>query len=263
MRGLACAVGLWLAGNLALVAAIAAPAAIPPAPQYFVVDEPGVLQARTLQTLNRLFVAQEQATTQQIVFAIFSSLQGEDVVARTNQIFQAWKIGKKGKDNGVLLALYWKDHQSRIEVGYGLEPLLTDFHSKRILAEILRPQLQSSNPDIGLLAAAREILTVLKSPLIENGQAEAILRGAGYMRRSVSSENGNGTSFLQFLIFGLFFVVYIIIKMFSGPRWPRGGGWGGGGGWGDGGGWGGGSGGDGGFSGGGGSSGGGGASDRW
>src|SRR4051812_18020535 len=105
--------------------------AIPDAPRYYVLDEPGVLAAGPKRALETLLIEQDRIDGQQTLIAIFKSLDGEDLVDYSNRVFQAWKIGKRGKDNGVLLALYWDDRKARIEVGYGLEPILTDARSRR------------------------------------------------------------------------------------------------------------------------------------
>jgi uncharacterized protein len=233
------------------------------------VDEVGVLQPKTLRSLDLLFAAHERTAGDQIVFAVFQSLDGEDLVSWTNQVFQNWKIGKKGKDNGVLLALYWKDRQMRIEVGYGLEPILTDALSKRILEEDLIPELKRGQPDAALTQSALSILKVLNSPLIKSGEAVQILQQQGVsVRKKNTGLSGleAGVFFvLLIILFGFFFFLGPILNQGMrgrpgpwnrrrGPRPPNPWWWGGGGG-------GGGSGG--GFSGGGGSSGGGGASGRW
>ena len=157
---------------------IASPRPLPPAPPSFVYDEAKALEPETVEALQRLFKAQERVTGDQVVFAVFKSLGGEDLVSWTNRVFHAWKIGKKGKDNGVLLAVYWSDHKARMEVGYGFESKLTDAKSKRILEEFLSPNLKINLPDRALTQTALEVLTVLESPLIQNGEAVAILRGA-------------------------------------------------------------------------------------
>lgn len=197
--------------KLALIAGIgwsigAFAAQLPPPPHSFVVDEVGVLDTKVVQSLQSLFAAHEKATTDQIVVAIFKSLQDEDLVTRTNEIFQHWQIGKKGKDNGVLLALYWKDRKARIEVGYGLEPELTDAKSKRILSEELIPQLKAGNPNEGLTRASYAILQTLKSPALD--------------KQGVRPPHPNQTQSMPFwvalLVFGLIFVVLILRGLFAG-----------------------------------------------
>ncbi|MGZ3699768.1 MAG: TPM domain-containing protein, partial [Bdellovibrionota bacterium] len=258
---------------------------IPAPPYYYVLDEAGVMDARSLQALQALLIEHDRTTGEQIVMAIFKSLDGEDLVDYTNRVFSQWKIGQRGKDNGVLLALYWNDHKSRFEVGYGLEGLLTDAKTKDILENVLKPELQAGNPNRALSLAALEILRTVGSPLIANGRAEEILRSGGFRGRYRPVPRGpsaNGWFVWVFLGIILISIVMNLITAaeahFTSAGWYRprpwdrnrrlggrgGGFWWGGGGWGGGGGGGGWGGGDGGgFSGGGGSSGGGGASGSW
>jgi uncharacterized protein len=246
-----------------------------------VLDEPHALSSQALGGLQNLLIEHDRTTGEQILVAVFASLDDEELVDYTNRVFAQWKIGRRGKDNGVLLALYWKEHQARIEVGYGLEPLLTDAKSKRVISEFLVPELKADHPDRALGLAALEILRAIESPLVESGRAEQLLRSGG-LRGSleppapVTGKSGPGVwGVVAFIIFLIAFnQITSRDAHFTRAGWfrPRApfrrrlfGGGGGGGPWfGGGGGWGGGSGGSGGgFSGGGGSSGGGGASGSW
>jgi uncharacterized protein len=259
---------------------------LPPPPTYYVLDEPGALSQPVLRSLQSLLVEHDRLTGEQIVIAIFNSLGEEDLVDWTNQVFQKWRIGQRGKDNGVLLALYWKEHKARIEVGYGLEPVLTDAKSNDIIEETLVPDMKAGNPDRALAQSALEILRTIGSPLVQSGEAERILKAGGRMRGSAAPINQQPTGFGVWIFIG-FILFWIAIRAatsgeahFTGNGWYRPrpwrrSGWGGGGFWGGfgggggfgsgGGGFGGGGfgGGGGGFSGGGGSSGGGGASGGW
>lgn len=267
-----------------------AAAPLPPPPANYVLDEPHVLSAGATQSVESLLIEQDHLTGQQILVAIFNSLQGEDLNERTNLIFQEWKIGQRGQDNGVLLAIYWKEHQARIEVGYGLEQTLTDAHSKDILEDQLIPAMRDGDPDRAISLAVVEILKSLQSPLIDNGRARQILQaheGRAVVRRWNAPAQPHG-GYWVWLVIGMIALIIVFNTVTSADahftstgwyrpqpwrrrwgrdgNWPPGGGggfWGGFGGGGGGfGGWGGGGGG-GGFSGGGGSSGGGGASAGW
>ena len=123
---------------------------LPPPPRYYLLDESGVLKSQTQTAVRDLLSEHAKRTRQQVVVAIFSTLENEDLVMWTNKIYKHWGLGEKGKDNGVLLALFWKEHQVRIEVGYGLEGVLTDAKSRRLLAEILVPYLKKGMPDEGI-----------------------------------------------------------------------------------------------------------------
>jgi len=242
---------------------------VPPSPQRYVWDEANVVPDDAERQIALLLADHAKATDEQIVVAVFQSLEGEDLVDYTHRVFQEWKIGKRGKDNGVLLALYWDDRKSRIEVGYGLEPLLTDAKSKRILTEDLAPWLKQGQPAEALKQATREILVTLESPLVAAGQIEKRVAPQGRQRLGLS---GTLAVFLMIVFMVFLRVLHAVVSApvhithggVFGPRtWYRGtrrgalGGLGGFGGGGFGGG------GFGGFGGGGGRSGGGGASGSW
>lgn len=269
---------IGLSGS-ALIAMSAEAKTIPQAPHYYVLDEPKVLSQSAKEALQTLLVEHDRLTGEQLVLAVFETLDDEELVDFTNRVFSSWKIGKRGKDNGVLLALYWKERKARIEVGYGLEPLLTDAKSKRILSEFLIPELKNRQPDRALTLASLEILRTIESPLIQSGQAEQILKSGGF-RGGFQPAPKNGSSWAVWVILG-FILLFIALNFLTAAdahftrggwyrqrpvltRRPRDIFWGG---WGAGhggsGGWGSGGGGFGGFRGGGGMSGGGGASGSW
>jgi uncharacterized protein len=193
-----------------------------------------------------------------MAIAVFKSLDGESLEDVANRLFQKWRLGSKALDNGVLLVLFVEDRKVRIEVGYGLEAVLTDAASSQIIREVLAPRFREQRYAAGLEAAVNAVYERIASPQPLSGKAES--------RRGLSTRE----------IYLLFFLACVGITFLSlawnvsqqrgytagrrGWRSSGPGGWYGGGGWG-GGGWSGGGGG--GFSGGGGSSGGGGASGSW
>lgn len=275
---LASIAGAWmlLAGIVLSPASSSAAKSIPNPPYYYVLDEPQILSPAITRSLQALLIEHDRTTSEQVVIAVFKSLENEDLVEFTNRVFTQWKIGQRGKNNGVLLALYWDDRKARIEVGYGLEPLLTDAKSKGVLEDFLIPELRAGSPDRALSLAALEILRILESPLIENGKAQEILRTGGLTGgwTPAPRNSSGGISGLGIFV-GLLFLIFVLNSLLSPqahytsrgwyrPRpwgrrrtlWYGGGGWGGGG-------LGGGGLGGGGFRGGGGMSGGGGASGSW
>lgn len=240
---------------------------VPPSPSSYVLDEPHVLSSSTKKSVASLFAQHERLTGEQVVVAVFDSIEGEDLVDFSNRVFKTWKIGQRTKNNGILLALYWKEHLARIEVGYGLEPLLTDAKSKDVLEDFLIPELKNGQPDRAVSTASLEILRIIESPLIQDGKAQQILKNGGLKGplEAVKTPSGGKMSFL--LLIALVLLIFVVGRLmapeahYSGRGWYRPNPWrrksvwwgdGGGGGFGGGG-----------FSGGGGLSGGGGASGRW
>ncbi len=95
----------------------------------------------------------EQATGVQMAIVTIDSLDGQPVEDVANTLYRKWGVGKKGKDEGIMLLVAIKDHRDRIEVGYGLEPILPDGFAGSVLRES-RPLLRQQQYGQAMLAAA-------------------------------------------------------------------------------------------------------------
>lgn len=91
-----------------------------------VVDNAEILSPATRSALMEALKAHETRTTNQIAVLTVQTLGDDSVEGFATKVFESWKLGQKGKDNGVLMIIAVKDHRMRIEVGYGLEGTLTD-----------------------------------------------------------------------------------------------------------------------------------------
>ena len=249
----------------ALVLAAALPAAAErPVPTLTgpVVDQAGMLDARwarQISDLCRAARAREGGTGVQLQYLIVPSLEGEAIESFSMRAAEAWKLGTRGKDNGVLVVVARDDRRARIEVGGGVEGGLTDAQSGRIIRNTIAPAFREGRYGEGLYEAGRQILAALGS--LPEGMQATRPRGQpvelpfplGLLVGLLLAGGGP-------LIFGLV-VAAIVLRALFGRRRRFWGGWGGG--LGGGGGWGGGGGGGGGWSGGGGGFSGGGASGSW
>ena len=202
--------------------------------------------------------------------ATIASLQGYEISDYGYRLGRHWALGQDGKgesekDNGAILIVAPNERKMRIEVGYGLEPILTDGLSSSIVRNDITPLFKAGNFPAGINAGVDRIATQLTLPPEE---AAKIAAAASQRSRSQNDEGSiGGVIFLLFLFF--FFILPIISSFARGGKKHRRSGYGGpvviwGGGGSGGSSWGGGGGGGfGGFSGGGGSFGGGGASGGW
>jgi uncharacterized protein len=253
---------------LALVLVLAAAAAalrIPPPPDRRINDYAGALSAADRDRLEQKLIERERASTNQVVVAIFRSLDGESLEDYSIRLAQAWRVGQKGLDNGVIFLVFLDDRQMRIEVGYGLEDKVTDAVASSIIRDVVAPRFREGKMADGIAAGL---------DALDQAIAGTYRRPAAASRAPASPAIDPGTLvLLAIVVIGLGFSI-VPSLFYAGARrhgWTgRSSGWGGpyiGGGWGGGGwgggGWGGGSSGGGGFGGGGGSFGGGGASGRW
>jgi uncharacterized protein len=248
-----------LAALFGLIASVAVAAPTFPPLTGRVVDDAGILSSDTQAKLTDLLAQQEKQTGDQVVVATLKSLQGYPIEDYGYQLGRAWGIGQKGKNNGALIIVAPSEHKVRIEVGYGLEGVLTDAQSKVIIDEVMTPAFKQGNYDAGVYNGTLAVLHAIGGANL-NASPETV---------PVQDENSHHGSplaflfgiFVLWLVFGRFFWALLLMSAIGGRGRYGGSGFGVGG---FGGGFGGGGfGGGGGFSGGGGSFGGGGASGSW
>lgn len=145
----------------AAAAAAAAPAEEIPFLSGRVVDEPGLLSAAARQRIDGELAALERETGDQVAVLIVQSLGGEPLEDYSVKVAQTWKLGQKGKDNGILLLISRDDRKLRIEVGYGLEGTLTDLRSNEIIDQVIRPRFRQGDFDGGVEQGVDAIVKVL------------------------------------------------------------------------------------------------------
>jgi uncharacterized protein len=225
-------------------------------------DNADMLSPSAEAALEQKLVAYEQRSQQQFALLTIDTLDGDALEDFSIRVFDAWKLGQKGKDNGLVVLVVKNDHKLRIEVGYGLEGDVTDAFSTRVLRNVLTPALRAGKTEQGIDQAF--------DVLMKKASGEAVPEAAVAAPKRPQRQ---GPSPFALIVLALFLLPFLLPLIFSGGRGRRGGfmvgglggfggyggGWGGGGG---GGGWGGGGGG-GGWGGGGGGGGGGGSSGSW
>ncbi len=247
---------------------------IPPAPTRFVIDTTRTLSGGTVERLNARLEQFERESSNQFLVAMFARMETDSSVEDyTVRVAEAWKVGQKGKNNGAVLFIFKQDRQIYIQVGYGLEPTLTDAVCHQIVENILKPKFRAGDFDGGVSAAVDAMIAATR------GEFKGTGRTVHQARHPLQRESGDPSAAIGALFF-LVVIVVVVIRLargsrrgplvLGGPRRYRsssipsiwwggpgsdGGGASGGGGWSGGGG--------GGFSGGGGSFGGGGAGGKW
>lgn len=257
-----------MAVSLAVAAPIAAPEAaaaiapppsaraaaqpgVPPAPDRWVTDGAGFLSRQAAAALDARLQDFERRTGHQVIVWIGRTLgEGASLEDWAARAFEAWKVGRRGLDDGLALFILTEDRRIRIEVGYGLEDKVTDAQAFRVIDEILAPGIRAGRPDEAVSAAVMALLGFI------SGESAPLEGEGGAARPGGSLASKIFTGLIVLVLLFLFITnpslaLWLLFSILSGGRGGggRGGGWGGGGG--------------GGFSGGGGRSGGGGASGGW
>ena len=151
-------------GALVLLAALAgaglADPTFPPLTDR-VVDDAGVLSAPIRAKLIAMLAEEERTTGNQLAIVTVKSLQGYSIEDYGYQLGRHWGIGQKDKNNGALLLVAPSEHKVRIEVGYGLEGVLTDAQSRIIIERTILPAFRRGDYDSGVLAGTAAILDLL------------------------------------------------------------------------------------------------------
>jgi len=242
------------AATVALTAAAGGPARaetpIPPAPERWLTDRAGFLSAAAVPEIDGRLAEHERRSGRQVLVYIDRTTGGAPIEDWAARAFGAWRVGRKGLDDGLALFVFSADRRARIEVGYGLEDRVSDLVASRIINERIVPRLRAGDSDGAIRAGVEGMIAASGG----EGQGSGAVPARPQLRAWHIVVGG-----IVLLLFVVLLITHpelawlLLLNIGSGGGGGRGGGgWGGGGG-----------GGGGGFSGGGGRSGGGGASGSW
>jgi len=188
---------------LAFVPAMAAPGV--PRLSGRVTDEAHILSRDARDRISNLLTYHEGRTTNQVAVLTVPSLEGGDIESFAVRVFEKWKLGRKGKDNGVLVLIASQDRRMRIEVGYGLEGELTDLECGRIIRNIMTPRFKAGDFDVGVTKGVQAIIAKLE------GRDAAIPADAPASQNSFFK--GPDLSFVERILFGSF--IYGLLGLFT------------------------------------------------
>jgi uncharacterized protein len=128
-----------------------------PSPIGWVSDFAGVFKQEEIDNMNKLITDLEKKTTAELAVVTIKSLNGKTIETYANELFNTWGIGKKEKNNGILLLISIDDRKLRIEVGYGLENVVTDVIASKIINEVIVPYFKQSNYGQGAYEGVKAI----------------------------------------------------------------------------------------------------------
>ena len=132
-------------------------------PNYtgYVNDFASVLNSNEKSIITNLITELEKKTSAEIAIVTVPNIEGSEINIYKNGLFEKWKIGKKGKDNGVLIVLAMKERKVGIEVGYGLEGVLPDGLSGEIIRKQMVPNFKAGQFGKGFVNAVSAIATCI------------------------------------------------------------------------------------------------------
>lgn len=185
---------------------------------YWIHDDAHVLSSSTVSELESMLKTERDSTSNQLAVLIIPSLEGESLEEYSLKVAEAWGLGNKSKDNGILLLIVINDRLIRIETGSGLEGVLTDAMSSRINRNEIAPLFRQRNYDGGVKAGVKAIFQVVKGEYTNDEP----------VTKKMSRRSPLGT------IIVLFIIIFLISRRGRGGRggggyWSAGSGWVGGG----------------------------------
>ncbi len=171
-------------------------------------DTANLIPADQRQRIEAQLAQFEKQTGDQVAVLTVDSLDGEAIEDYANKVARAWALGQKGKDNGVLLLVSKGDRKMRIEVGYGLEPVLTDLQTSVIQNQVIIPYFKKGDFGGGIEAGVNAILSTINGkPVQPAPEAKA------------PEDGGGESSWPGFLIFGLFALGPFILNAIRSGSW--------------------------------------------
>ncbi len=172
---------------------------------------PKCFRRKRLDQLEQQLKAYEDSTSNQISILIVPSLGGDAIEEYALRVAEKWKLGTKKKDNGALLLIAIDDHKMRIEVGEGLEGVLTDAQSNRIIRNEMAPDFRRGDYDGGVTSAVHAMIKTIAGE---------------YKADDLASSGGEELTVTQKILMGMFILtilgIFTAIALFS----PGGTGWG-------------------------------------
>jgi uncharacterized protein len=166
-----------------------------------ITDQAGLLSAEDYTAIQTELAALEQKSTDQFAVVTVKSLEGYPIEDYGYQLGRKWGIGQQGKNNGVLLIVAPNERKVRIEVGRGLEPIMTDAMSSLIIRNAILPEFRKGDYSAGIRAGVRDIKDVLL------GDAEEV------KERARVNEQGLDTWSMILIIFWVCVVLFVLFAV--------------------------------------------------
>jgi uncharacterized protein len=163
-----------------------------------VTDLAGVLTPDQVTSLDAKLRDLETTDSTQVAVLIIPGLEGESLEDYSLRVVEAWKLGQKGRDNGALLFISMKDRKIRIEVGYGLEPTLTDARTNQIIRNDITPRFREGDFYGGVDAGITGIIQTVRGNYQPSPNS-----GSRTSRR----KGGSLFNFIIVLLFPLFWIL--------------------------------------------------------
>jgi uncharacterized protein len=188
-----------------------------------VVDQADLLNPAQEAQLSQRLEALERASSRQLVVVTVSSLDGLTVEDYGYELGRRWALGNRDADNGAILLIALNERKMRIEVGQGLEGIMTDALSGQIIRNVITPHFRASPPDYagGILAGADSIIAQFQAPP-EAAEQRAVQAAQAERQQQSRNRGGSPFPFIIWMVVIFFILLPMIGRGMAGRRYRRG-----------------------------------------
>ncbi|MDE6402190.1 MAG: TPM domain-containing protein [Muribaculaceae bacterium] len=130
----------------------------------WVSDPDGLLSDEARRRADAVLDSLSNATTAEVTVAVVADLDGQDIDSYATELFELWGIGKKDRDNGLLMVISRDDRRAAIRTGYGMEGIINDARAGRIIRQDIAPNMKAGDIDNALLQAVNAISMYVTDP---------------------------------------------------------------------------------------------------
>lgn len=199
---------------------LAAAIAIPPAPADYVTDNANALSAGVAQSIRQELRTYDAQTGNRVMVYIDRTTGDVPLEDWTIRAAEKWKVYRGSKQDGAILFAFMQDHKLRIEVGYGIEPQLTDAAASEIIRDTIVPKMRAGDVD-GAIQAGVDRMLVTITPSFKDKIGRTV-------EQPVAQDDGTSTG-IAFLIIALIFcaILALFIMSLFNRRWRSAWYWGG------------------------------------
>jgi uncharacterized protein len=177
----------------------------PLTPRDYVVDLAGIIRGDAAARMNAVLRELEQKTTAQVLVLTIQSLDGQGIDDFALKTKEKWKLGQKGKDNGVLIVVSVKERKYRLEIGYGLEGVLPDSLVGAIGREYFVPYFRQGDYSTGIFAGAMAVVNTIAT------QEGVHITGMSGAQQPRAGRAGKPLGAFQMIVFGILGIAGLIL----------------------------------------------------
>jgi len=183
---------------------------VPRSPDRWVTDKAGFLSDATVDELDSRLETFERTTGRQIIVYIDKTTGGTPLEEWASKAFQAWKVGRKGLDDGLAVFIMAEDRKVRVEVGYGLEELVPDITAGRVINDIMVPAIRNGDNDAAVAGAVNAFLRAIAGEGAAGAEA-----GSGEAQGAARAKGRYSTGQK---VLSVIAVVFFLILFITNPR---------------------------------------------